>query len=319
MRYFDVFHGDADGFCALRQLRLAHPVDAQLVTGLKRDVALLERVPAMAGDEVTVLDVSLERNRAALIGLLARGVTVHYFDHHFAGNIPEHVALETVIDDHGRHCTSSLVDHYLAGRFRPWAIVGAFGDNLPELATALALSLDLGAEHLEALRELGEALNYNAYGNVESDVMIPPADLYRIVSGYDHPLALFRAEPIVGKLARERQSDLERGFAVPPVQDTPGTDAHLLPNEHWSRRVVGALANLLALDDPHRAHAVIVPLPEEGYVASVRAPQKHGPTAVEFCSRFPTGGGRVHAAGVDFLPPEALGEFLNSFARAWAR
>src|SRR5678815_3472044 len=43
MRYFDVFNGDADGICALHQLRLADPLDSTLVTGLKRDIALLNR------------------------------------------------------------------------------------------------------------------------------------------------------------------------------------------------------------------------------------------------------------------------------------
>jgi len=85
MMYFDVFNGDADGICALHQLRLADPLDSTLVTGLKRDIALLASVPAGDGDVVTVLDISLDRNRDALQALLDRGAIVHYFDHHFAG------------------------------------------------------------------------------------------------------------------------------------------------------------------------------------------------------------------------------------------
>jgi hypothetical protein len=42
---YDVFNGDADGICALHQLRLANPRDAVLLTGVKRDIALLQRVP----------------------------------------------------------------------------------------------------------------------------------------------------------------------------------------------------------------------------------------------------------------------------------
>src|SRR6185312_14929592 len=80
MRSYDVFNGDADGICALHQLRLADPVDSELVTGLKRDIELLKAVPAERGDVVTVLDVSLDRNRAALAALLERGVRVRYFD-----------------------------------------------------------------------------------------------------------------------------------------------------------------------------------------------------------------------------------------------
>jgi len=38
MKYIDVFNGDADGICALHQLRLAEPVESTLVTGVKRDI-----------------------------------------------------------------------------------------------------------------------------------------------------------------------------------------------------------------------------------------------------------------------------------------
>jgi hypothetical protein len=64
------FNGDADGLCALQQLRLAAAgagakVEAEtLVTGVKRDIALLERVKGAPGDECTVLDVSLANDLA---------------------------------------------------------------------------------------------------------------------------------------------------------------------------------------------------------------------------------------------------------------
>ena len=50
MRQIDVFNGDADGICALLQLRKAEPRDATLVTGVKRDINLLAKVDAGAGD-----------------------------------------------------------------------------------------------------------------------------------------------------------------------------------------------------------------------------------------------------------------------------
>ena len=56
----DVFNGDADGICALHQLRLAFPATNNLVTGTKRDNDLLQNVEAGAGDEVTVLAVESE-------------------------------------------------------------------------------------------------------------------------------------------------------------------------------------------------------------------------------------------------------------------
>lgn len=61
MTNYDVFNGDTDGIFAWHQLRLAHPRDATLVTGVKRDVGLVGRVEAGEGDLVTVMDVSHAR------------------------------------------------------------------------------------------------------------------------------------------------------------------------------------------------------------------------------------------------------------------
>ena len=99
MTFFDVFNGDADGICALHQLRLAQPRDAVLVTGVKRDTALLQRTIAASGDRVTVLDIPLDRNRDALLTLLQAGVYVRYFDHHqVSGPLPQHPLLQLEID-----------------------------------------------------------------------------------------------------------------------------------------------------------------------------------------------------------------------------
>ena len=48
MARYDVFNGDADGICALLQLRLAAPADSTLITGVKRDIDLKE-VPRYRG------------------------------------------------------------------------------------------------------------------------------------------------------------------------------------------------------------------------------------------------------------------------------
>jgi len=318
MAYIDVFNGDADGICALHQLRLDEPLDSTLVTGLKRHIELVKTVKAAAGDVVTVLDISLDRNRKGLDDLLARGARVRYFDHHYAGKVPTHRNLVAVIDESGAACTSGLVDRHLNGRHRIWAIVGAFGDGFEEAAMALARALEVDAKRLETLRELGAALNYNAYGETEADVMVNPAALYRIVSNYADPFELFAREPLIAHLCQERAADLRRALKV-KLREARATTACLLPDEAWSRRVSGTLANRLALDDPHRAHAVITPRVAGGFVVSVRSAHGRGPSAVEFCRRFPTGGGRRAAAGVDVLPEAQLNDFLEAFEEAYSR
>jgi len=313
MAYYDVFNGDADGICALHQLRLADPLDSVLVTGLKREIALLDRVPARDGDVVNVLDISLDRNREALERLLERGVVVRYFDHHYPGAIPEHRNLEVVVDTSGDACTSALIDRHLGGRYRAWAVVGAFGDSLPSVASELAASTGADSRALAELRELGETLNYNAYGESPEDTILPPLDLYRLVHGYENPFALLRDEIVVATISSRRKQDLARALGTRPLRSVPSFDAFLLPDEAWSRRVSGTFANQLALDDPSRAHVVLTPA-GDAYVVSVRTPEDRGPTAVDLCRRYRGGGGRRCAAGIDRLPREGIEALLDALA-----
>jgi len=265
MRTIDVFNGDADGLCSLRQIRLAEPEDSELFTGAKRDISLLARVDAHAGDRVTVLDVSMERNRAPLLRLLERGVHVRYFDHHFAGEVPRHANLEAVLDDSPEICTSILVDRYLKGRFRAWAVVGAFGDSLDDVAMHLGGSLALGATELAKLRELGRCLNYNAYGESEADLLIRPAELYACLAKYEEPLQFAAREEIFTRLEAARHADLKAAMDVAPYWSGERAAAYLLPDRASSRRVLGTLANHLAgvagddraADDLGRAAAAV--------------------------------------------------------------
>ena len=316
MRYYDVFNGDADGICALHQLRLADPLDSVLVTGPSRDIELLRKVPAEEGDVVTVLDISLDRNRQALIALLARGVVVRYFDHHHSGAVPRHPALTTLLDETGAMCTSALIDRHLRGRYRAWAVVGAFGDNLADAAHELAVSIELAEEKVTALRDLGFALAYNACGERDSDVISSPEEIYRVVRNFADPLELIRDEALIARLARAREADLERALGLAPLRSLAGSDSYMLPDEPWSRRVRATFANHLAACDPKRSHAVLAPSGAGEYSVSVRSPRNASPPAVELCHRFAHGGGRRDAAGIDHLEAARLDSFLDQFARA---
>jgi len=319
MRRIDVFNGDADGLCALRQLHLAEPVASELVTGVKRDIALLERAEvgrAGPGDLVTVLDVSLERNRAALLGLLERGARVRYFDHHYAGSIPSHPGLEAHIDASPGVCTSILVDRHLGGRFRSWAVAAAFGDGLDQAALDLGATIPLGAAELEELRELGRSLNYNAYGETVADLLLPPARLYGVLCKYDDPLQFVAARDIFDRLNKGRHEDLEAAAGVAPRWSGPGGLVLVLPDASWSRRVSGTLANHLA--GLHRRQAVaVLALRGSGYVVSLRVPAGASCGADEFCRSFPGGGGRKEAAGIDLLPATEVDAFVRRFADAY--
>jgi len=264
-----------------------------------------------------VLDVSLDRNRAAVEALLAAGATVRYFDHHFAGTPPRHANFTATLDAAPTTCTSAIVDRHLGGRFRAWAVAGAFGDNLPELGFDLAAKLSLDAESVEWLRELGESINYNAYGESLEDVLVAPGELYRVASRYADPLDFVRDEPLIARLTERRVTDLHRALAWAPVRSTLVADVYVLPHAAWSRRVSGTFANRLALAQPGKAHAVMTPQADGGYSVSVRAPRGTRTTALDFCRRFPGGGGRALAAGIERLAPADLDRFVEQFSAAW--
>ena len=57
MNVYDVFNGDADGICALIQLRLAESAEATLITGVKRDIALARQLPTTEPVNATILDI----------------------------------------------------------------------------------------------------------------------------------------------------------------------------------------------------------------------------------------------------------------------
>lgn len=317
MTHFDVFNGDADGICALHQLRLATPTDAVLVSGVKRDIALLQRVDALSGDSVTALDISMAVNRQALVALLGRGVRVEYFDHHFAGEIPVHSNLTAVIDPAPGICTGMLVDRHLGGRYRIWAVVAAFGDSLSDEGRSLAIELRLSDTQILDLQSLGEVLAYNAYGDAEADLIVHPVELYRTLHHYVDPFAFLQGESIVRTISESRRTDLERAHLTEPKVRLSGATVHILPDEPGSRRVRGVLANELAHQAPDLAHAVLSRNAQGGYTVSVRAPLRRRTGADALCRGFATGGGRVAAAGIDHLPQDQLPEFVRQLDQAF--
>lgn len=312
-RHIDVCNGDADGLCALVQWRLHAPKAAQLITGLKRDIELVQHVQATQGDQLLVCDLSLRRNYQHLMRLLAAGVFIRYFDHHTPGEIPVHPLLETHIDTASTTCTSLLVDAYLGGKFRAWALVGAFGDSLIRVAEDLALGMGLSATDRQRLQSLGKSINYNAYGAEAQDVYILPAQLYPLLLRYRDPLAFLDHERIGKELDARRHADLQLARAVHPIEQSAHARIYILPTAPWSRRVLGSLGNALAVAEPQCAHALLRSTATGSFMVSVRAPLCAPIGAAEFCRPF-GGDGRAAAAGIDNLPASQLAPFMAAFS-----
>jgi hypothetical protein len=195
-------------------------------------------------------------------------------------------------------------------------VVAAFGDNLPAQAERAAEPLALSVAQLTLLRELGECMNYNAYGDSVQDLHFDPAELYRRLQPFTDPSEFATRDPAFATLREGYREDLAQSVRVRPVLDGPSHYLLILPDARWARRVHGVVANRLAGAHPRRAHAVLVKR-GSSYRASVRAPKASPMGADELCRRFPTGGGRPEAAGIEALPAAQLGQFRQAFESAF--
>ena len=187
-------------------------VDSVLVTGVKRDIALLERVPRQPrrlGDGARHLRSTPIAPRCSRCSSAAS--TVEYFDHHYAGELPVHPGSRAHIDTSPGVCTGMLVDR--APRRRG----SASGRSSPRSATIsprpareLAGRCGLDAARLAELRELGESIAYNAYGDTEADLhRAPGGAVPDACARYADPFRFMRAEPVVRENRRARRQDLE--------------------------------------------------------------------------------------------------------------
>ncbi len=317
MAYFDIFNGDADGICSLQQLRLQQPVDAELVTGLKRDIALLKQVNARSGDFLTVLDISMQKNQPELSHFLQQGVKVFYADHHFSGEIPKSENLVLQINLDANTCTALIINQYLDNAYPLWAIVGAYGDNQDESAQKLAEQLHLTDAENKALKNLGICLNYNGYGFTLDDLIFHPAALYQKIHPYQSPFDFISQDNAFAQLDAAYQEDMALAGRLLPEYKQAGGEIYFMPNQSWARRVSGVFGNQLARQNQHKAHAVLVAM-DGGYRVSVRAPLENKSGADQLCLQFEGGGGRKAAAGINLLPESELQRFITSFFAQWS-
>ncbi len=312
-----VFNGDADGLIAQHLMELNGMRPATRITGLKRDIALLNRPPPDAS-EFAVFDISFDVNRAFVEAWLRGGARMRWFDHHDPGEPYVHAGLETHIHTAPGVCTALIVHRTLASADVRWAAAAAFGDNLTDTASALLLPLALPAEDQAALRELGELLNYNAYGETERDVLFPAAAVAERLAPFADPLVFHREGGLIPALRDQCRQDETHLQALHPAESTPTARIYHLPAEAWARRLGSTFANRLVHAHPEAAVAVIHPLQDGNLQVSLRTPKTGVKmTAAEFAKEFATGGGRARAAGINRLPADQIALFHRRFLQAY--
>lgn len=320
--HYDIFNGDADGIIALLQLRKAVPRKTKLITGVKRDVELLEKVVAQNDvSGATVLDISMEKNIDSLYQLIERNIPIFYCDHHRAGEVPQADNFTALINLNTDVCTSWLINCHLGGRYVEWAIVGVFGDNLFSTAEKLAKEHSLNACDVAFLKELGTLINYNGYGSNLSDLHIKPEEVFLQLMQYSSPFELREdISSLYWVLKKGYGQDIQKLDELTPIHSCPEAEVYELPSEAWARRISGVFGNKLANQSQDKAHAVLTLNPNgEDYTVSVRAPLSNRTGADEICIQYPTGGGRKAAAGINQLPKSEVNSFLQTLIQYYAK
>ena len=282
MRWF-AFNGDADGIGSMVQWGLMYGISGERVTGVKRDIELLERINPKSGDEIIVMDISLARNHQRANQLVQAGMKIIWFDHHLAGEKIE--GIETNIDTSPDVCTARIIESYLQ-KESDWAQVALHGDGLSSHSSK------------PEYKELGELLNYNGYGADLSDLHFHPDELLNLCLDSKTP-SNFMQTPAFQKLQQGFAHDMVQAESVIEVDGM-----YLLPDEAWARRVVGVLAHRI---NSQSAGPHVIAIDKGDFLqVSLRGQNGIG----DLCAKF-GGGGRATAGGIDALPKEEIPALMN--------
>lgn len=336
-----VFNGDADGIIAQHLLKLKLGSPDIRITGYKRDIQLLKKIPLLDAAQIHVLDISLKQNLEFLPRLLNIGgdqsepgangnISVTWYDHHEAGIGFDHPHLLLHIEEAAETCTTVIVNAVLKHPFSYWAAMAAYGDNIPNTGDAILRTMKITESEKLQLKKAGILLNYNAYGEEPGDVLFEPLaianrlDLMSAHSISSGALEFSLDLGIFGPLEAQFLKDEAEFQNLKPMDHSPFSKVYLVPSQAWARRFSATWANALILKNPTLALAIMHQRADDSYVVSIRAPRGAGTasekkmgmeekSAAALAGEFPTGGGRKLAAGINRLANADLQKFIQRF------
>ena len=317
MTNYDVFNGDTDGIFAWHQLRLTHPRDAEIITGVKRDVNLASKVNAEDGDLVTIMDVSHAKNRKDVQRILDSGAIIEYFDHHDPKELIEHPNITYHINTEPNISTGLIVNSHVNGQNRLWSIATAFGDNHLDLAMNMAKSESLSDEQVLILKQIGLVVNYNSYGQTIEDLFYTPEEIAEAARACGSDIFKFLEQgDIFSTLLENFNADMSSAVCQEPFSISKNGVIYTLPNEAWTHRIMGSFSNHLVSTNKNLACAIAVLNSDGTYRISVRSSINNPHGAGNLCGNF-GGGGREKAGGINNLPASDMNTFKEEFDKVF--
>jgi len=318
MTNYDVFNGDTDGIFAWHQLRLTHPRDAEIVTGVKRDVNLASKVNAEEGDLVTIMDVSHAKNRKDVQRILDSGAIIEYFDHHDPKELIEHPNITYHINTEPNISTGLIVNSHVNGQNCLWSIATAFGDNHLDLAMNMAKSESLSDEQVLILKQIGLVVNYNSYGQTIEDLFYSPEEIAEAARACGSDIFKFLEQgDIFSTLLENFNADMSSAVCQEPFSISENGVIYTLPNEAWTHRIMGSFSNHLVSTNKNLACAIAVLNSDGTYRISVRSSINNPHGAGNLCGNF-GGGGREKAGGINNLPASDMNTFKEEFDKVFS-
>jgi len=314
--YYYFFNGDADGICSALQFIQSGFIIDSFFTGHKRDQALLRHGKNLYNKNFLVFDIELAKNMDNVKKVLDNGCEITWFDHHGKGEeseFSEYTNFFPKLDTSPNTNTSLIVYNFLNNpALLKWAIIGLFGDNIDNTALHYCQSLDLSAEEILILTEVGKLINYNSYGENLNDLILSPNEILRQAKQFQDPVSFYKETDIVIYLKKSSTEDLELALT-----HCKKDNMIFLPNLPWAKRVYGMLGNYLIKQDKAKPLAILVDIGEENYLVSVRAPLNQPTGAGDLCRLYHSGGGRAGAGGINSLHKDYLENFIQAFQDNW--
>lgn len=312
-------NGDADGIFSFRILHESlglRESNVRIVSDVKRQTHLIERVLAAENEDIYALDIELSKNSESVLKLINKN-RFFWFDHHVSkfsvDEIINHINFHNFINTASNYNTSKIAYEKMNSKSSGWMISALFGDGLQEIAQDECDKHKISAADAKVLEQVGRFINYNSYGNSATDLFFHPVDICHDVLKYSDPVEFYRQSEIPKKIERFYEEDRTQFLNF--LGQLKAADILDLPNEPWSIRFSGEAGNTLSRMYPDRTFAIVSQNRDSTYNVSVRSSKNSMVHIGQFCNQFHNGGGRAHSGGITSLPSEQLQHFKSEFRK----